>query len=228
MKHRQMPRVKIGGLIDTYEVGSLTLRAAYQYATLPGATEQGPTFRTLSNVFGMLGAPDAAATAANIANVMEEGFIVRFMAVSMSYDPGDWFVLSELWKQNGSTLIPKHTSGYVSGGIRIGAWTPYATISTTRMKKLDGIIALESLPQIPALLDGVRQINDSFGLAAPGKQTSFSIGARWDVYRNVAIKAQYDYIALPSDSGGLFRNRSDSFQPGKDASLFGLSVDFVF
>jgi hypothetical protein len=54
------------------------------------------------------------------------------------------------------------------------------------------------------------------------------MGVRWDVYGNIAVKTQYDYIALPGDSGGLFVNRSDEFRMRKDASLFGLPVDFVF
>ena len=227
---REATRVNMAGFIDTYEIGSLTVRAAYQYTKLDGQGAVGSApIRQLAGGLAFFN-PNAAAQANSIAEVIENGFNVRFMTVGATYDAGDWFAMGEVWKQNGSVLIPKHTSAYVSAGMRVGSWTPYATFAMTDIKEGDSIstAGIPSIPQTAALIGGVQALNAGFGSSVPESQSTFSVGARWDVHTNIAVKAQYDYVKLSSDSGGMFVNKTAGFKPGDDASLFGLSVDFVF
>jgi opacity protein-like surface antigen len=227
---RESTRVNMAGFIDTYEVGSLTLRAAYQYSKLEGqGAVGGAPIRQLAGGLGFFNST-AAAQANSIAEVIENGFNVRFMTVGASYDADTWFVMGEVWKQNGSVLIPKHTSAYVSGGVRVASWTPYATVATTDVHDSDSITTrgIPAIPQTAALIGGVQALNGSFASSLAESQSTFSLGARWDVVSNIAVKAQYDYVKLPRDSGGMFINKTADFEAGKDASLFGLSVDFVF
>lgn len=77
--------------------------------------------------------------------------------------------MGEVFKQNGSTLIPKHTSGYVSGGIRINNWTPYVTIAKTKSKDPYEVSTAEAaICAIPQLVDGVEQRNAGFANGVAG------------------------------------------------------------
>jgi hypothetical protein len=155
------------GVIDTVEMGALTLRGSY--AT--GEIDRN----------GVISKPE-------------------LFALGATYDVNQWFVMSEVVTAKSSNT-PTFTGGYVSGGVRIDKWTPFATVSTSRQ--------------------------DSMNLASRDQSTA-SIGVRWDARANMALKAQYDFLALPSDSVGSLINRTSNFTPGTDVSLFGLSVDFVF
>ncbi|HEY5755815.1 MAG TPA: hypothetical protein VIU34_08325 [Steroidobacter sp.] len=155
------------GVIDTVEMGALTLRGSY--AT--GEIDRN----------GVISKPE-------------------LFALGATYDVNQWFVMSEVVTAKSSNT-PTFTAGYVSGGVRIDKWTPFATVATSRQ--------------------------DSMNLVSRDQSTA-SIGVRWDARANMALKAQYDYLALPSDSVGSLINRTSDFKPGTDVSLFGLSVDFVF
>lgn len=215
------------GILDAYEIGSLTVRAAYQHTTVDtgGAAAAAP-FRGLQGAFTLVGATAAARKADELGDTMQDGMTVEMASVGVSYDVGDWFVSGELFKGWGSPLIPKHTSGYVSGGVRRDKWTPYATIAHTETKDFEDFIPTHELAG--PLLIGAQMTNAGFAPSVAYSQTTASVGVRWDVITNVAVKAQYDYVALPSDSYGMFINRQAGFEMGEDASLFGLSVDFVF
>jgi hypothetical protein len=218
---------KMFGVIDTYEIGSLTVRGAFQRTTVDaGGAAAAVPFRQLAAGFGFLGASASVAKANEIASDMEDGLIVDMAAIGATYDVGNWFVMGEVFQGWGSALVPEHTSAYVSGGARFNNWTPYATFARTDVKEFDDFIPTAGL--VGPLLAGAQAVNAGFVESVTHTQNSLSLGVRWDVIKNVAIKAQYDYVALPSDSYGMFVNRQPGFEAGDDASLFGLSVDFVF
>ena len=69
----------------------------------------------------------------------------------------------------------------------------------------------------------------------PGRfteQRTTSLGVRWDVLSNVAIKAQWDRIVKPADSVGMFYVNetvgSDFYDNKQTVNAVSLSVDFVF
>jgi hypothetical protein len=55
-----------------------------------------------------------------------------------------------------------------------------------------------------------------------------SIGARWDVLRNAALKLQYDHTRIGAGSSGVLANLQPGFQPGGTVNVISVSVDFVF
>jgi hypothetical protein len=59
-------------------------------------------------------------------------------------------------------------------------------------------------------------------------QNTLSIGARWDVLRNAALKLQYDHTRIGAGSSGVLANLQPGFQPGGTVNVISVSVDFVF
>jgi hypothetical protein len=58
-------------------------------------------------------------------------------------------------------------------------------------------------------------------------QNTISVGLRWDVLRNVAMKVQYDHSRIGAGSPGTLINRQPDFRPGSAMNLFSATLDFV-
>ncbi|MBI2733516.1 MAG: hypothetical protein HYX44_09530 [Aquabacterium sp.] len=66
-------------------------------------------------------------------------------------------------------------------------------------------------------------------------QRTITLGTRWDVMPNVALKAQWDQIHKPADSWGLFFTKDPStaeaqsfLQNRRKVNVLSVSMDFVF
>jgi len=150
------------GLFDTFEYGSAIYHVAYQLRSSPSQYLQ---------------------TGGSGAWVQTSD-----LSVGASYDPGNWFVISE-WIQRRSTT--RVSAMYVSGGYRINEFTPYLTYSQIG----PGSFLQDSPP--PAAADIER---------ANRAQSTISVGVRWDLMRNIDCKFQYDQVRLSNNSNGYLVN----------------------
>ncbi len=103
-------------------------------------------------------------------------------------------------------------SYYISGGYRLGAWTPYVTFSHFKPKG-----------------EGYRGYNPNLLASAPGdipKGITRAVGVRWDAYRNVAVKAQFERV---THTDYAFMDPSWPFQlTPPSVRVWSIAVDFVF
>jgi predicted porin len=120
-------------------------------------------------------------------------------------------------------------SWYALAAIREGKWSPYLMIS-----KLQSEGPFED-PQSSAIANG------SFGPAlAPfgnvisrvialrnQSQTTTSIGVRYDLMKNVALKVQYDHVQ-PNNSYGMYAYPSSQLRPAGTANIASVNLDFIF
>ena len=135
-----------------------------------------------------------------------------------SYDPGAWFVRAEAIQADYTpSLSGKTTSGYVSGGIRKGAWTPWVTFAHVETSGLEP----------PGALDPIGLLNMAV-LSNNNSRHSYTVGVRWDVHDNVALKLQGSRIENHAGSFGGLGNVQPGFEPGRGYNLISASVDFVF
>jgi hypothetical protein len=154
----------------------------------------------------------------------------KFATAGAEYDPGSWFAIAEIaWLETNSAFGDR-LAGYVTGGVRRGAVTPYATYSRTTLlseSSADGL-TLTGLPaeyaQAAAALNA--GLNDFIG-GVPVQQT-LAVGGRWDFSPGLALKAQVDFIDLMGNSSGNFINKQPGFEPGGSARLFSVATVFVF
>jgi len=170
------------GIFDILEYGQATVRLGYQQ-------RQSSTQNTVTGVTGT-----------SIQN--------SDITFGASYDPGDWFAISE-WIQRRSTY--KSSAMYVSAGYRIDKFTPYLTHS----QNSSGSFIQTPTPSSIAL--------------ANRSQSTNSIGARWDFMRNFDFKVQYDRVTLSDNSNGYLINvPTNVVLYGSTFHVISAIVDFVF
>jgi hypothetical protein len=155
-----------------------------------------------------------------------------FTTFSASYDNGKYFGSSELGLRDQDSEL-QATAWYVSGGTRIGAWTPYATYSATERKTptrfTEGTFpGGGGLPSTNAFVTSLR-------LSSAMDQSTITLGLRRELWNNVAIKGQYDRVSTKTKDGqagtgkGLFKNTTPAFNNrDNDVNLLSVSLDFVF
>ena len=154
----------------------------------------------------------------------------RFVGVGVGYDPGDWFVTGEWGLRHSRSALGRRAAWYVSSGYRHGRLTPTLTWSSTRAlseRSDPGLTVAAYPPQAAAV---ARMLNTTLNeaLALNPVQQTVSLGLRWDVRSDLALKLQYDHSRLLDGSHGVLTNLQPGYVPGGSFSLFSVSLDFVF
>jgi hypothetical protein len=224
------------GINDSVEIGSLTLRAGYNQFKLDlEIPSLDGLFTGLSQFAAGAGAVPVPSfqTAAAQALAMKEKYKLNGMALSAvalgaSYDPGSWFVMSEFVALKGAGFLSDSDSWYATAGYRFGSFTPYLTYSTTKAKVVvDAGISATGSAALDAGGAGLSGgVNASLYAFTPTQKTS-SIGLRWDVMSNVALKAQYDHLTVGAQSNGKLRV-FPGLTAGRSANVVSVAADFVF
>lgn len=173
------------GIFDTFENGPATLRVGYQ--------ERDSSSR--NNLTGITGAW--------IRN--------SDLSIGASYDPGDWFAMSE-WIQRKSTT--RIDAMYVSAGYRVNKCTPYLTYSQNSPASfLPGFLT----PTATAIKSAQRS------------QSAVSLGVRWDFMKNADFKLQFDQMHLSDNSNGYLANVPAGVTLyGTTFHVVSAMLDFVF
>ncbi|MBZ0089087.1 MAG: porin, partial [Thermoanaerobaculia bacterium] len=209
------------GLTVSAERGAATLRLGFQQTHL-----RLESFNPLFDAFRQFG-PEGI----SIANRYDaDGSVLRFFGAGAQYDPGDWFVMAEVARTQARSAFGDQTAWYVSGGYRFGKLTPYLTYAEVEVDggTSDPGLTLSAYP--PELRPVAAGLNANLNLilGARPTQNSVSFGARWDFWKSLALKAQFDHSRLGAGSPGRLSNPQPGFTPGGSYDLFSLTVDFVF
>jgi hypothetical protein len=156
-----------------------------------------------------------------------------FGSLGLTWDNGDYFISGEWGRRDTDTSIADLMSWYLTGGARFGRWTPYLIYS--EMVSDSPLDHERGSPMTNFITTGLLRGN-------PTDQRTLSLGVRYDLMDNLAIKAQWDHtmtecITSPDPwagqatgtCGGWFILATEAFTRKAQAiDLLSLSVDFVF
>src|SRR5690606_34787159 len=218
-------RIRHGWLIsDTVEIGALTLHAtaAGSHASID-ITPYNRLFDGYRQVAQGTLPGDAAAAQAIIDKYEPQNRQTTFYSIGASYDPGKWFVISELAQVNSKSLFGKRFAWYATGGYRFGKFVPYLTYVHASAKsplRDPGVASTD--PAVQALNAGLNT-----ALAYVPDQQTLSLGTRWDFARNAALKLQFDHLRISDDSFGTLQSQRLAPERVK-MNVFSISVDWVF
>lgn len=136
----------------------------------------------------------------------------------------DWSLISEITYLDSKTpIFLSSRSAYIHIGKRIADATFYSTVSTVRStdKPYDLTIPVGTVEPLLSLLQGAKSLLD---MGAIGQDT-IAVGARWDIYPTVALKAQWDRSWIPEDKAFLWDRKA---RGGSVMDTFTLNVSFTF
>ena len=148
------------------------------------------------------------------------GNTASYDVLGLSYDPGDWFMRTELakvsWKSK--SLFPAYTVGYVTAGYRYGALTPYAIYG---WYKLDSETSIGSADPF----GGINTVMAS----SDASRSSTSVGLRWNFMDSADLKVQLSHVKKDSDTSNmaLINYASGATAPSSYDVIF-VGIDFVF
>ncbi len=133
---------------------------------------------------------------------------IQMSSVGMAYDRGPLQVQAMLGQLNRTGEEADLSSAFVTAGYRLEPVTPFVSLSGSRTRGI-------------ALSD--------FGIPSSARvgltQQTLSLGARYDIKRNVALKGQVDFINV-DQAGLMWRNIQPDWD--QDTTVFSLALDFVF
>jgi hypothetical protein len=120
-----------------------------------------------------------------------------FYGLSVEYDSYDWFVAAELTSiEIDESFYPDETNYYVTAGLRTGKWTPFITYEKSDLN--DGPKYLSKIGGYPSQFQTVLS-ELLVGIQEPAitEDTTLSIGVRYDLDINMALKA--DVVRFTND-----------------------------
>ena len=211
----------LSGVVLDYFTGPWQLRASAAQIQLSNDMPLGPLPNGLRAAGQALGIPSALAAADAMALV---GTTSRFTSVGVVYDEGPLQVQGMLNTIRHETAAFQNSqAGYLLAGYRLGAITPFAGLSWWKSTPKN---ISTGLPNASADLVALNAGFDMVMRDGGSEQTTYTLGLRWDVKPNVALKAQWDGVRGTPRS--LFPVRGE--QPGWNGStnVLSLALDFVF
>lgn len=216
---------KVLGVNATYEMGSWLFRAGY-IGTDITADSQGLTavFGAMRGVAANPALPasvrDPWGKAANELEVKDKK--ASFAGLGATYDDGKLLFQGEYTQRRTDSLIEDTNGWYTTLGYRFGDFTPYISYADVHTKLNT---AADNLPTPTAGLAGLKAA--AIDVKGGADQSTTSIGMRWNAWKNVALKAQFDRVETEVGKDQFFAAPKPGFA-GKSVNVYTVAVDFIF
>ena len=193
----------VGGFLE-YQLDAWQVRASYANIQFKHDL---PISAVMQKIIGR------GTTSAEAAFLATRNTRTHYYSVGVVYDQGPWqaqLMLNHI--EQGSNALESSDGGYLLAGYRVDQVTPYLGYSWVRSRQ-----DVKPLNSLAAYV-----MADSHS----DQHTTF-LGMRWDVAKNLALKAQWD--AIRGDSTSIFPYRQDR-RALWDGSMdvFTMTMDFVF
>lgn len=210
----------VRGLVLDYQTGPWQFRANFAQIRFASEVNSYGMPELLRSAGSLLGSAQAFRAAESLRTKNKTS---RFMALGAVYDEGPLQIQAMVNKiQHQSQVFEDSQAAYVLAAYRLGSVTPYLGVSRWKTRARSYVSGLPALPDFADLEQGYQQ----YMAASRVDQKTYSLGVRWDFYRNLALKAQWDAIRGTSASRFPFA-RSDADWNGK-TDVLSLTLDFVF
>ena len=148
---------------------------------------------------------------------------IQYYALGAAYTNNTWQIQSELsYFDSSLNIYPPSFNGYVSVGYQIGPVTPFILASF-----LDAQKPRQILPESPALLDLLQQIAQTSFDSTNADQNTLSLGMRWDLRYDLALKAQWDHTWVSAYSGGMWDQRNIPTH-AEELNTFSINLNFIY
>ncbi len=220
----------ITGLMASREADGLMLRASVIHARIANnPPELQPLLDALSQ-FSSLPVADVAAQAAALrAHLDINGASSTYWSLGAQYERGAILWSAEVTRVTG---ISAFSAGYATVGRRIGPVTVFGLLSAVATDgsavepqaweaELAPILGPDLAQQAQGLANGAATALNSI----PSRQRALSIGARWDINGQIALKTQWDHIRTDANGTALW---GGSTLDAARSNVASVVLDFIF
>jgi hypothetical protein len=146
---------------------------------------------------------------------------LKYYSAGIAYQNNGWLIQSELsHSESDFRFIDNINNGYLLVGKNINDWTPFVMFAQSKSERF-------SIPQAPIFLTDLQTSVQNLVNLLPIDQKTISIGTRWDITSDIALKTQWDRTWVDPYGSYLFDVKS--IQANKETvNRYTLTVDFVF
>lgn len=207
------------GASATWNSQNLTLKASWGSTY----TRNDPSLLPLASALRAVPAV-VSADAATRADQIGRSHRVNFAGLGALYERGAFSVESTLgWERFDAFPEFEGWAGTVLAAYRLGAWKPYVGYARNSFKPDRRPLALPALsPQLIALQASYDSVTDRLRM----DQHTVTLGVRYDIADNYALKFQLDRI--DADASALLIDRQGMPVRDKSTTLYSIVLDFVF
>ncbi len=227
-RNRTVTENDILGINISANIDDFTLRGGYTHFLMTWAD---PNYNNKAlPILSQLSAVDPAVLA-QTSNLSLTNRDLNIASLGANWDNGNYFVMGELgkkWSTN-STVLDQY-SGYFSLGAHLDKFTPYFSFSATKTTNPTSFTGGTG-PYAPISNEVLTEILSNFYL----NQNTKTLGVRYDFYKNLDLKVQWDRIDTNTQNGqagtggGLLNNQTNDFANKNQAiDLFSVACDFIF
>ncbi len=221
-----------GGVLSREE-GGLMLRATL--ARSQGGLQNLPLVDQLDAGLASLEklpVPQVAAEATQLRSLSGYGNgYINYLAAGVAYEAGPWIINAEFMRLNSDLAYARTQFAYVGVARRFGAVSIFGMTGSARSNA-----PVPTVPQWqaqlaplvgPALAAQAQALGTVAAYVGNARvyQRSLSVGARWDLHPQIALKLQLDHFRIDANGGANWGNQSkDAASP----NVVSATMDFVF
>lgn len=144
----------------------------------------------------------------------------RFLSIGAVYDNGPLQVQAMANRiRHDTALLHNSHAGFLQASYRVGSFTPYAGLSIWKTQPRTGLVTVPD-PYLNAAYQ-------EFVAYPKIDRKTFSLGARWDFNRQMALKFQWDVVRASKDTYFTFPHADSARWNGK-TDVLTATMDFVF
>lgn len=210
------------GLVVDYFTGPWQLRASSTSIRFSNDLNFEPLPGLLDNAAMMTGITQASAAADALRAKDTDS---RYYSLGIVYNEGPLLIQAAANKITHETAALQNSyAGYLLAGYRVNTITPYAGISRWKTKYKDNVTGLPDNEAFAPLNQAYQFLMDSSSV----DQTTYTLGARWDLVPNLALKLQWDSVHGSPES--IFAYAKAQARPGWNGrtDVVSATMDFIF
>lgn len=147
-----------------------------------------------------------------------------FTSLGPTYERSPWTLSAEYTLRKAAGLVPDTAGWYVMGDYRLGNLPPFVDVSRQTLKRAENnpLAALIGAPGPTGVIAGTLE---NVLTAVRTEQRTTTLGLRWDIAPDMALKGQVESILKPANSyGSFFRSRADTPKIGPSTSKSAASM----
>lgn len=154
---------------------------------------------------------------------------IDYYSIGLAYDNAPWVIQTEVsYLDSDYALLQSYSGRYLSVGYRLGPTTVYGILAKgtqTEPRKKVGELPelLANIPQFNELREFMQDVFDR----SYAEQESISLGMRWDIHYDTALKLQWDHAKVQAAGGRLWEQREAPTET-EALNIYSINLNYIF